>query len=43
MPANDGNDQAKMILIDLMTACWQDAPEARPSFTQVYSKLSSLL
>jgi len=43
MPANDGSDQAKMILIDLMTACWQDAPEARPSFAQIYAKLSSLL
>jgi len=43
VPPSDGTDQALMILLDLMSACWQEAPDSRPSFAQVHSKISSLL
>jgi serine/threonine protein kinase len=43
VPKNDDTDQARTILIDLMQACWQDAPATRPSFQQIHSKLSALL
>jgi len=43
IPANDGSDQAKTILIDLMTSCWQPSHNSRPSFQQIHNKLSTLL
>ena len=43
VPADDGADPAKNILIDMMTSCWQENPAFRPSFEQISSKIASLL
>jgi len=40
---NDGTDQPRTILIDLMKSCWAHPPAQRPSFNQIYTSLSGLL
>jgi len=42
-PDDDGKDQAKTILIDLMTSCFAQQPNSRPSFYHIHTKLASLL
>ena len=43
IPAIDENNPAAVILVELMRVCWHDQPSIRPSFTQIYNKLISLL
>jgi len=42
IPYDDGYDQPKTIMIDMMQMCWSENPAARPSFSQISAKITSL-
>ena len=43
LPTDDGADPAKSILIELCRTCWHDNPATRPPFSNISTKITSLL